>query len=180
MVSVRACIRRPDTYKLLMSVQTCLYFAFVYLKLRCLGFLCALSASSVYPELWRVSWSTRWHRWMGCPRFLFFLTLKATDKGEMSKAVTCHISFQHSTVSCRESLSGSDSPLVHNVFTLQRPLSWFRELRFPACVCIAVRRAELTLMMSSHSCAIICVCVQSFFAVSSFDAIGTKVKISNI
>lgn len=54
--------------------------------------------------------------------------------------------------------------------------SWFWERRFPAVVCIAVRRAKLTLMMNSHSCEVICVCVCTVLvAVSFLYAISTEI-----
>lgn len=71
-------------------MYTCLYVVFVYLKLRCLGFLCAPCASSVYPNF------------EGCHEapdgpgggvslFILLSNPQGYRHGEMSKAATCRI-----------------------------------------------------------------------------------------
>lgn len=56
----------------------------------------------------------------GVSLFLILCNPQGYRQGEMSKAATCHISFQHSTVSCHESLSGLDSsPGRHCIHTTQ-------------------------------------------------------------
>lgn len=84
----------------------------------------------------------------------------------VSKAVTFLISLHTRPVSCHESPSGPSALIVPRLSTAFKNhtdvfFSWFWERRFPVFVCIAVRRAKLTLMMSSHSCEVICECVQS-------------------
>lgn len=142
------------TCNLFTSLHSCLY---VYLKLRCLGFLCALSASSVYPKVWRVSWGTRWYWWWGV--LGSSLTLKATDTGKWVKQ---RLVISVSTLDC----------LLPWVTVWPKPsprsaqYSHHRDL-FPAsgnwsflCLFVAVRRAEVTLMMTSHPCEVFRVCVR--------------------
>lgn len=112
---------------------------------------------------------TRWYWWRGCPCFLSFVTLQASDDGKWATQRTV-ISVFNTQLSAVMSHCLARILLRYDAeFTPQRPFSWFRELRFPAFVCIAVRRAGLTLMMSSHPCAAVCGWL--------FDVIDTDVKL---
>lgn len=168
------CILRPVRHNPLTSLYTFLYVAFVYLKLGCLRFLCALSASSVYPNtesvMRRPTVSV-----VGRPSSLFFLTLKATNR-KMSKAATCHISFNTQRPPVMSHCLAWMLLRGSAVFTPHRQFSWFWGQRFPAFVCIAVRRAKLPLMMSSHSCEVVYMCAV-FVTVSMFHAVSTQVEI---
>lgn len=99
---------------------------------------------------------------------------------EMSKAATCHIGLTFSCVlswvtvwlrfSSRSSLYSYHTDLFSdsgNGVFLHR-------------VCIAVRQSELTVMMSSHPCAVICMCVWSLLLSSLFHAIVTEVELFDI
>ena len=73
---------------------------------------------------------------------------------EMSKASTCHIDCLLSWFTVWAAGS-SKSQFSHHTDLF--PDFW--EPRFPAFVCLAVRWTGPRLMMSSHSCEVICVCV---------------------
>lgn len=115
------------------------------------------SASSVYPNIKGV----RRHWWWGVSMFSLLSPSRLQTQGEVSKAATCHISVNTQLSPVMSHCLASVLRRVRAVLTPLRPFSWFWELWFPAFVCISVRRAELTLMMSSHPCADIGVCVRS-------------------
>lgn len=77
----------------------------------------------------------------GCLCFLSVLTLAAIDK-EMSKATSCHISFNTQPLRIVSHCLGWMLLQVSTVFTAYKHSSWFWELKFPTFVCIAVRQAD--------------------------------------
>lgn len=100
--------------------------------------------------------------------------------GCMSKAQLV-ISVEHPIVSSRESLSGLDSPPGHRcIHATQSFPSRVWERSFPAFVCIAVRLSELTVTMSSHPRAAICMCVRSLLPSGLLHAIVTEVPTFDI
>lgn len=121
-----------------------------------------------------------------CPCLLSFPTLKATDRGKMSKAAPCRIS---STFSCLLSwvtvwLWLSSGPSLDSSQT-DPPFFFFFffalwELRFAAFICVAVRRSEPSHDEFTPLCSYPYVCVWSLSRSGWFHAIVTEVEIFDI
>lgn len=101
---------------------------------------------------WRVPWGTRWARGVGASSS----PLQPSRLQTRGKWVKWHAVVSVSTDNRLPSWvtvwprCSSGSAL----YSRSRPFSRFWVLWLPAFVCIAVRRAELTLVMSSHPCAV--------------------------
>lgn len=157
-------------------------FLFVYLKRGCLGFLRNAECVISLPRLWRMPRGTRWP-WRTAvhvyspswPSRLQTVVGGGGGDGH-EQSTTCHISRTSNCLqlwvtvwvgfSSRPSLCARHAELF--------PPRHVWEQSFPAFVCIAVRLSELTVMMSSHPRAAICMCVWSLLPSSVFHAIVTE------
>lgn len=125
------CVHWHIPYKHLASVYTHLYVVFVYLKLRCLEFLSALSASSVYLNS-EVPWGTRWPWWRGVLVYSPFhrSRLQTLVKNEQSSDLSYRFNTQLSPV-------------------MSHCLAW---ILFQGCQCIHTTQTRFLIQGTKFSC----------------------------
>lgn len=116
----------------------------------------------------------------GVSLFALLSNPEATDAGEVSKAATCHISFNTQLSPVMTHCLASMLLRVSAVFTPHRP--FFLILGAAAsCVCLHSCQMGWTHTHDEFTplCGYLCVCLV-FFTVSLFHAIGTKAEIFDI